>query len=132
MRFLLGLALAQDPEKRTTTQEIANEQGISKKYLESIATKLAGAGFIASAKGIGGGFRLAMRPEEIRVGDVVRLLEKNLFYKHCISKPEECASYENCVMMEVWDALERAICDVVDGVTLADIRDKALTRGKMC
>lgn len=132
MRFLLELALLDDDGTRTTTQKIALDQGISKKYLESIATKLARAGIIESAKGVGGGFWLAKPPEDITVGAVMCLMEKSLFHKHCITHPQECVSYGNCVMMDLWDALDEAIHDVVDRVTLADIRDKALRLGEQC
>ena len=58
-----------------TLKDIAQRQGISKKYLEQIVSALSRAGLVRSQRGTRGGYRLAKDPEEITSGDILRALE---------------------------------------------------------
>lgn len=128
MRFLVELALYESKaglEDRLTTHQIAQKQGISGKYLESIACKLKKAGFVSSLKGVKGGYRLAQPLEEISVGQVMRVMETTYFELHCVKNPEEtCPNYEACKLVHYWSNLEEAISCVVDTVMLKDIKDE--------
>src|SRR5690242_17914101 len=82
LRFLVELALHEDNNedaRRMTTDEIAQNQGISEKYLEAIAAKLKKAGYISSVRGVNGGYNLVKPTSEICIGDVMRFMESSFF-----------------------------------------------------
>ncbi len=129
MRMLLELALNEKPYERLTTQQIATNQGISEKYLEAIANKLKKAGYLDSSKGIGGGYLLRVPPESITIGDLMRLMETSFFQIHCVKDADtSCPQYDRCVMVEIWEVLEVAIRNVVDNITIANMRDRFLEK----
>lgn len=131
MRMLLELALNEKPYERLTTQQIATNQGISEKYLEAIANKLKKAGYLDSSKGIGGGYLLRVAPESITVGDLMRLMETSFFQIHCVKDADSvCPQYDKCVMVEIWEILEKAIRDVVDNITIAYMRDRFIEKNR--
>lgn len=125
IRFLLELALHEEGKeapKRLTTEQIAARQGISEKYLESIAAKLKKADYISSVRGVNGGYNLVKSPPEIVVGDIMRLMESTYFATHCIDNYETCCNNKPCVLMTFWNGLENVITEYVDGTTLEDIK----------
>ena len=77
LRILVDMAEHQT-ENYITLQEVAQRQGISEKYLESIVRELVKKGVVAGQRGKGGGYRLCARPEELNVGDVLRCMEGSL------------------------------------------------------
>ena len=65
-------------EEYIPLKEIAESEGISQKYLESIMTTLSKAGFVDAVHGKGGGYRLNRTPEEYTVGSILKLTEGSL------------------------------------------------------
>ncbi len=125
LRFLIELALNESPTSNITTLAAAEAQGISEKYLESIASKLKKAGFIYSSKGVRGGYRLAMPLSEISVGRVMRVMENEFFKLHCVDKPEDCCkNYGACVLSDYWIELEDLLSVSLDSMTLEKIKGK--------
>ena len=103
-------------------KEVAARQGISLKYLEQIITVLTKAGYVLSARGSNGGYRLAHEPEYYTVGMILRLTEGSLAPVACLEGNENtCDRREQCSTLFVWEKLQKAIDDVVDNITLADI-----------
>jgi Rrf2 family transcriptional regulator, nitric oxide-sensitive transcriptional repressor len=77
------MRLAGEPERLFTTEEIAADFGISRHHLTKIVGSLSGAGFVATQRGAGGGFRLARPAEAITLGEIVRLLEARFPLVEC-------------------------------------------------
>ena len=123
LRAMLELALkyGQGP---VMMQSIARNQGISRKYLDTIFTALKNAGLVHSRRGVGGGHVLAKPPEQIRLGDVLRAVEGPVSLVDCIGAPALCARAHRCVTRDIWSEVGRAIEQVLDGVTLADLVQK--------
>ncbi len=103
-------------------KEIADAEGISRKYLESIMTVLSKAGFVDAVHGKGGGYRLNRKPEEYTVGSILKLTEGSLAAVSCSSEgPAACSRKECCQTKPMWDKLDKMINDFFEGITLADL-----------
>ena len=109
-------------EEYIPLKEIAELEGISQKYLESIMTVLSKAGFVDAVHGKGGGYRLNRKPEEYTVGAILKLTEGSLSAVSCTSQgAAACSRTECCQTKPMWDKLDKMIDDFFEGITIADI-----------
>lgn len=122
-RALLDIALNED-EKPVQLKDIAGRQNISLHYLEHIIAPLVGAGIIRSTRGARGGLQLTRRPKDIRLSEVIQLLEGATAPVDCISNPEICARADLCVTRDVWCEVKKAIDATLDSLTLEDLAEK--------
>jgi Rrf2 family cysteine metabolism transcriptional repressor len=126
-RALLDLTL-EGREHPVRIQEIAERQNIPAKFLEQILLTLKRLGYVQSRKGPGGGYLLAMPPEAITVGAVVRALDGPLAPISCVSASEYmacgCPEPETCGLRAAWQQARDALVAVLDGTTFADVRDQ--------
>ena len=107
-------------------KEIAEAEGISQKYLESIMTVLSKAGFVDAVHGKGGGYRLNREPEAYTVGSILKLTEGSLAAVSCTSQgPAACARSTCCQTKPMWDKLDAMIDQFFEGITLADLLKEA-------
>ena len=103
-------------------KEIAESEGISQKYLESIMTVLSKAGFVDAVHGKGGGYRLNRKPEQYTVGSILKLTEGSLAAVSCTAQgPEACGRTSCCATKAMWDKLDTMIDEFFEGITLADL-----------
>ena len=103
-------------------KEIAESEGISQKYLESIMTVLSKAGFVDAVHGKGGGYRLNRKPEEYTVGSILKLTEGSLATVSCTSQgPAACSRSTCCNTLPMWEKLDKMINDFFEGITVADL-----------
>lgn len=124
VRVMLDLA-ANDAGEYIKVKNIAERQDLSEKYLEQIISILHKAGFVRSARGAQGGYRLSRPPEEYTVGMILRLTEKSLSPVACLdSEPNECRRSGTCGTLDVWKELQLAINSVVDNITIQDLLDR--------
>lgn len=126
VRFLLELASHEENSstgQKLTTQQIAKRQGISEKYLESIAAKLKKGGLVCSAKGVNGGYWLARPISKISMGEVIRLMENNYFNVHCKVNYEDCPNYKECPLAGFWDFFEKSMSTVANNLSIEDIKN---------
>ena len=125
LRLMLDLALC-EKGKYISLKDISQRQDISVKYLEQIISVLSRAGFVRSVRGSGGGYMLTRDPEEYTVGMILRLTEGSLAPVACLEyEPNDCPRAESCVTLGVWEKLYKAINDVVDNITLADLAEQS-------
>ena len=109
-------------EEYIPLKEIAEAEGISQKYLESIMTTLSKAGFVDAVHGKGGGYRLNRAPEEYTVGSILHLTEGGLTAVSCTSQgPSACSRSQCCNTLPMWERLDKLINDFFEGITLADL-----------
>lgn len=105
-----------------TLMDIANRQGISEKYLESIVSILSKNGLLLSLRGKGGGYKLAKAPEEYKVGTILHLTEGALEPVPCLDdEMNACHRADNCPTRKMWKGLTELINDYFDGITVADL-----------
>ena len=103
-------------------KEIAESEGISQKYLESIMTTLSKAGFVDAVHGKGGGYRLNRKPEEYTVGSILKLTEGGISAVSCTSQgAAACSRTECCQAKPMWDRLDRMIDEFFEGITIGDL-----------
>ena len=103
-------------------KEIAEAEGISQKYLETIMSTLSKAGFVDAVHGKGGGYRLNRKPEEYTIGSILKLTEGSLAAVSCTSQgAAACSRTECCQAKPMLDRLEKLIDDFFEGITLADL-----------
>ena len=109
-------------EEYIPLKEIAEAEGLSQKYLESIMPTLSQAGFVDAVHGKGGGYRLNRPPEEYTVGSILKLTEGSLAAVSCTSQgASACSRTECCQAKPMWDRLEKMIDDFFEGITIADL-----------
>ena len=112
-------------------KEIAEAEGISQKYLESIMTVLSKAGFVDAVHGKGGGYRLNREPKEYTVGSILKLTEGNLAAVSCTSQgPAACSRSTCCQTKPMWDRLDAMIDSFFEGITLADLLEESKNNEK--
>lgn len=119
LRVMIDLAINNNGEY-ISLKDISNRQGISNKYLEQIIAMLNKAGFLKTARGNNGGYKLAKKTDEYIIGDILRATEGDLAPIACV-KGEECSNKENCKTFEFWKGLDDVINNYVDGKTLSDL-----------
>ena len=121
LRVMVSLA-QRDGQEYIPLKEIAETEGISQKYLESIMTTLSKAGFVDAVHGKGGGYRLNRSPEGYTVGSILKLTEGGLTVVSCTSQgAAACSRTECCQAKPMWDRLDKMIDDFFEGITLADL-----------
>src|SRR5215217_2804553 len=126
LRALLELTAAH--EKTTLQrQDIATRQHIPIEFLEQILLSLKRAGLLSSKRGVKGGYQLIKRPEDISLGQVIRILDGPLAPIGCVSKTpyQKCAEcpYANdaqCPLQRVMGRVRDAIAGILDHYSLAD------------
>lgn len=121
LRVMLELAAAPAGEF-VSLGSIAQKEGISVKYLESIVAVLVRANLVEGARGKGGGYRLNRAPAEYRVGQILRLTEGSLAPVSCLDcKPNPCVRAGGCKTLPLWEKLDGMINGYLDSVTLQDL-----------
>ncbi len=123
-RILLDLARHHHQEP-ISTGEISKRQDISLKYIEQLIRRLKKAGFITSARGPKGGYVLAKPPQEITLGQVVRLFESQSDLVKCITNPEQCWMSDDCRVRVAWKRASAAFYDSLDATTIGDLLQEA-------
>ena len=115
-------------EREATTQatEIAQANGIPKKFLDAILGELRNAGIVQSRKGPGGGYRLARAPRDIRIGQVIRTIDGPLAPIACASRTayqpcRDCKDVKGCAVRLMMTRVRDAMSDVLDELTLAEM-----------
>ena len=121
LRVMLELAQS-DPNAYLALPVIAEKQGISEKYSESIIAVLSRAGLVDGLRGKGGGYRLNRPAADYSVGEILRLTEGSLAPVTCLEGEENtCPRAGQCTTLPMWEKLNGIINDYLDGVSLSDL-----------
>ena len=124
IRVLLDLA-EQGVDRFIPLKDIAERQGISKKYLEIIVKELVTAGFLTGASGKGGGYILSRRPEEYNIGEVLELMEGTLSPVICLAKDNfNCPRRGSCETLPLWQEYDKLQHDFFYNKHLSDLIPK--------
>ena len=119
-RMMLDLGLHRG-EGPVQIGEIAKSLVISVKYLEQLIIPLKKADFITSVRGPKGGHMLSVSPEDVTVGDIVKVLEGGIDLTDCVQNPEICPRSGTCVTRDIWTMASEAMYDKLNSITLANM-----------
>ena len=123
LRMLIDLAEHQN-DGFIALKDIAERQGISKKYLEQIIPVLNRSDVLNANRGYQGGYKLAKSPDKYTVGAILRLTEGSIAPVACLDhEPVDCPRREDCITLPLWKGLNKVITDYLDSVTLQDLLD---------
>lgn len=124
--MMIDLAEHQE-EGFVALKDIAERQGISKKYLEQIIPVLNRSGFLQANRGAQGGYRLAKPASAYTVKDILELTEGSLAPVVCLdTEPAGCERSQTCATLALWKGLQNAIEGYLEGVTLQDLLDSQI------
>ena len=121
-RLILDIAVY-GKDKPVPLSDVSSRQNISVKYLEQITRKLKKAGIINSCRGASGGHMLAKSPDEISIGQIVRILEESMVIADCADQKKKicgvCNRADECLSRWVWVEAGRAMFDCLDKITIS-------------
>jgi Rrf2 family iron-sulfur cluster assembly transcriptional regulator len=116
----------------TQVKDISRRQGISARYLEQIFQKLRKGGIVGSKRGPSGGYFLSKKPEEITIGEIVRITEGGINPVLCLN-PEDssqpCDRVGECVTRIIWNEAGSRLREYFDSITVKDLCQMAREMG---
>lgn len=102
---------------------IAGRQSIPEPYLDQLLTSLRRAGFIRSVRGPQGGHALIREPAELKLSEVIGVLEGSLAPIGCLDDPNGCKT-SGCSLRPVWQEIEAATLRILDSITIGDLAER--------
>lgn len=121
LRVMIDLAQHRD-QGFISLKDIAERQGISMKYLESIVAMLNKAQLVDSFRGKTGGYRLNKPIGDYTVGSIIKLTEGSIAPVACLEGGHEgCEHAAECITFPMWRKLDQIIDDYLESVTLEDL-----------
>ncbi len=113
-------------------KDISRRQGISPRYIEQIFQKLKKAGIIGSKRGPTGGYFLNKRAEEISIGEIIKVTERDINPVNCKNNKgskKPCEKSGNCVTELVWNEAGKKLSEYFNSITIRDLCEMAREMG---
>ena len=121
-RYALRMMIDVAENGNSTIKDVAERQGISRKFLEQIAQSLSKAGLLAGSRGHGGGYKLTRNPEDITALDVIEAVEGKIAVVSCLEDPDnQCERCGGCKTLPLWMGLKERVETYLRGVTIRDL-----------
>lgn len=124
LRMLMRMASA--PDQYFSTADLAVEFNLSRNHLTKIMQQLSRGGIVETRRGGSGGARLSQAPEDIRLGDVVRLLEQGQALVECLAPDGGDCTIDNCCRLKA--RLRRAETRFIEDLNLTSLAEIALPK----
>lgn len=119
-----------DAARAVTLADIAQRQEISLSYLEQLFARLRRKGLVRSARGPGGGYRLARDASATTIAEIVHAVDEPLRATRCNSAKGCMIRGERCLTHDLWADLGDRIEDYLASVSLADVIGGRLARDR--
>ena len=111
---------------RLSASLLADETGVPLPTAQKLMGRLAGAGLLTSARGTGGGFRLAREAQAISLADIIEAVEGPIGLTTCLDESRhDCALEGSCRVRPHWPAVNVAVRGALDGVSLSALAGDA-------
>lgn len=105
-------------------KDIAKRQQVSLSYLEHLVTPLIIGSILRSSRGREGGISLAKPPAEIKISEIIQILEGQTVTVDCVKNSSVCERSEFCVARDLWVEVNEAMDKVLQSTTIADLVEK--------
>lgn len=121
LRVMIDLA-EQESDRFIPLEEIANRQGISKKYLEAVLKILVQNHLLEILRGRKGGYKLTRKPSEYTVGEILKLTdEENFMIVSCLKDCTPCERKKICKTLPMWKNFDKLTNEFFFGITLENL-----------
>lgn len=120
VRAMMYLAMNGDKEV-SQIMSISKTWDVPEKFLRKISGQLSKHNLIKTARGLGGGIKLAKDADKITLLDIVKAMESSVNFNKCICYPEECDNSKWCPVLPVWKEAQRSFNTILGGVTLKQL-----------
>ena len=121
LRVMIDLAEHENGQP-VPLKEIAERQGISKKYLEIIVREMVAGGLIAGTSGKGGGYRLCRKPEAYPLDEILFLMEGTMSPVACLAgETNNCPRKSACQTLPLWTEYDQLVRDFFHSRKLSDL-----------
>ena len=107
----------QNQDKPTPISQIAKRNKISAKFLSQVAQDLKKAGILKAKEGVSGGYNLAKKPNEIKIMDVLEILEGRFFEGRCFEEEGRCI----CGAGKIWREIKNQVTATIGQKSVADL-----------
>ncbi len=112
-------------EKLRTASGISGETGLPEPTVAKILKLLSKNKFIASSRGVNGGYSLEMQPSDISIADIIIALDGDIALTGCVDgKDEECRLQGTCALHGCWDDLNASVRRALEKEKLSDLLAK--------
>lgn len=129
LRMVVDLAKNSE-DSYISLKDIAQRQGISKKYLEQIVPLLSNNGILRTNRGNKGGYLLSKKPCDISVAEVIIAAEGTLAPISCLEySPNDCPRSDECATLFMWEGLYKVVSDYLENISIQDIVDREKNNG---
>ena len=116
------LYIGKHPDRLVTVSEITDHYKVSRNHMVKVIHNLGANGYVQTVRGKSGGIRLAKKPTEIIIADVVTLTEPHMNIQECFSRETNtCPLIDSCHLMGVLYKARRAFMQVLEEQSLADL-----------
>jgi Rrf2 family transcriptional regulator, cysteine metabolism repressor len=123
MRALMDLAI-HGTGQPVQLKDIAERQRISLSYLEHLIIPLVAAGIIQTVRGAHGGIKLSRPPQQIKLSEILEVLEGPLAPVDCLKDKQSCPRSGACATQDIWDEMKKAMKNVLEANTLQDLANR--------
>ncbi|MGM9991472.1 MAG: RrF2 family transcriptional regulator [Candidatus Bruticola sp.] len=130
LRILIDIALYDLAAKPRMVKEIADNQGISQKYVSRLIIDLRRAGFIKSVRGAGGGYRLAQPPQKISLLHILEVMEGPVCLVNCTPNGSLCIRSTLCPAKNIWQEISQELRSLFAKYTLQDFLNQYMANGE--
>jgi Rrf2 family protein len=122
VRILLDLAMHQG-QGPVRTSDISAHTGVSVRFIEQILKPLKGAELVESTRGASGGYVLAVKPEDISLAAIIRIIEGSLCLTHCCENPKICDRSPTCRSHRAWVRVSQIMESELEAISIKDLQD---------
>ena len=121
LRAVTVLVMAKN-RQRVTVHELSEQIEVPAHYLSKIMRKLVEAGYVKAQKGHGGGYHLAVKPENLYLIDVLTAAGFDIDEQPCVFGWEKCSNEKPCPLHPIWKQLKEAFRKWACETTFEDVQ----------
>lgn len=124
LRIVTSLAMHSDVVDAKT---ISEETSVTQRFTLKILHKLVMGNLVVSYKGVRGGYKLKVSPEEITLKAVIELIDGPIMMVRCLETSESCALNKDktaCIYHHIFDTISYDLAKKLSGITISDVLNK--------